>query len=518
MNRKVKVLSSALTGTMMLGLLTGCQSSQQVDLTQGLVMNFEGYDGYGYVDIDKSDSRNALTKHVDYNADDYNQYAFWNCLDYEVVDEKDDYENGDKVTVRVTYNEDLAKKAKVKVSKDTKEFKVKGLKKVYREASDFKDDYIDDFKTAADTEFVDSLSYYDYDGHAVTEYKKLGTFVYYDEFKDLASDSHVYNVDSGIMNVYAFSFADFDDVYYDDPNAAYNPDTEEVDGFQIEYIASSEGKMPKVEESNIHYEQYASSEFFKGKKDKELVELFKKAYKEKEENHKLVSIDGKTTYKELENKKDKKKTRKKKTVKTKKQSTTTKTEESSPKKEETANTTTSNESNTTTDSSDAFVLDDLGGYRISFNGLFKYDQAPIGGGLVGKYIGSKCRDGLNVYMSSSSNNNVAAIGHTLSEVKAMEEYKDHYHSKFEFKGSEDKYCIIEKIYDPAESDDGLGMGQICVTYINKEYPNVSYSVWFMADYTQSVGDGVTKNYIDSDSIQALDNIFNEFSPSLFGGL
>lgn len=62
------------------------------------------------------------------------------------------------------------------------------------------------------------------------------------------------------------------------------------------------------------------------------------------------------------------------------------------------------------------------------------------------------------------------------------------------------------------------MGQICVTYINKEYPNVSYSVWFMADYTQSVGDGVTKNYIDSDSIQALDNIFNEFSPSLFGGL
>lgn len=54
MNRKVKVLSSALTGTMMLGLLTGCQSSQQVDLTQGLVMNFEGYDGYGYVDIDKS--------------------------------------------------------------------------------------------------------------------------------------------------------------------------------------------------------------------------------------------------------------------------------------------------------------------------------------------------------------------------------------------------------------------------------------------------------------------------------
>lgn len=47
-------------------------------------------------------------------------------------------------------------------------------------------------------------------------------------------------------------------------------------------------------------------------------------------------------------------------------------------------------------------------------------------------------------MSSSSNNNVAAIGHTLSEVKAMEEYKDHYHSKFEFKGSEDKYCIIEK--------------------------------------------------------------------------
>lgn len=88
MNRKVKVLSSALTGTMMLGLLTGYQSSQQVDLTQGLVMNFEGYDGYGYVDIDKSDSRNALTKQVDYNADDYNQYAFWNGLDYEVVDEK----------------------------------------------------------------------------------------------------------------------------------------------------------------------------------------------------------------------------------------------------------------------------------------------------------------------------------------------------------------------------------------------------------------------------------------------
>lgn len=159
MKRKVKVLSSVLTYTMMLGLLTGCQSSQQVDLTQGLVMNFEGYDGYGYVDIDKSDSRNALTKQVDYNADDYNQYAFWNGLDYEVVDEKNDYENGDKVTVRVTYNEDLAKKAKVKVSKDTKKFKVKGLKKVYREASDFKDGYIDDFKTAADTEFVDSLSY-----------------------------------------------------------------------------------------------------------------------------------------------------------------------------------------------------------------------------------------------------------------------------------------------------------------------------------------------------------------------
>lgn len=109
MKRKTKLLSSALSGAMMLGLLTGCGSSQEVDLTKGLTVGFEGYDGYGYADIDSSESRHALTKDLDYDRNDMNQYAFWSNIGYEVVDERHDYENGDKVAVKATYDENLAK-------------------------------------------------------------------------------------------------------------------------------------------------------------------------------------------------------------------------------------------------------------------------------------------------------------------------------------------------------------------------------------------------------------------------
>ena len=470
--------------------INGCGSSQEVDLTKGLTVGFEGYDGYGYADIDSSESRHALTQDLDYDRNDMNQYAFWSNIGYEVVDERHDYENGDKVAVKATYDENLAKQLKIKVTNDTKEFKVKGLKKVYRLGSDFKEGYIEDFQKAADEAFEDSLSYYDYDGHAVTEYKKLGTYVYYDNIKLKNADSQVYSVNSGIMNVYAYSFADFDDMYYDDDEAAYNPDTEEVDGFRMEYIASDEGKMPKAKSSNMSYEQFASSEFFDGKSDEELFELFKEAYDKdcelwKGVKRKVVSVNEKKTDKETK-KSSKKKTTKKKTS-----------------------------SKKTSTSKDSINLEKIGGYKIALNGLFTKDSEVFNQTVASseddevysyniEQYTAKENDKFTLLVTESKKGGSSYTGDTMREAK-----NNVFYNGGEFFGSEDKYLVVKKYYD---NDTGL-FTSVSVYFVDNAYPSYEYSI------TLGFGMFNTGRYAPEKLTEAesktLENIYDSLSDSNF---
>ena len=334
------------------------------------------------------------------------------------------------------------------------------------------------------------MSYYDYDGHAVTEYKKLGTYVYYDNIKLKNADSHVYSVNSGIMNVYAYSFADFDDMYYDDDEAAYNPDTEEVDGFRMEYIASDEGKMPKAKSSNMSYEQFASSEFFDGKSDEELFELFKEAYDKdcelwKGVKRKVVSVNEKKTDKETK-KSSKKKTTKKKTS-----------------------------SKKTSTSKDSINLEKIGGYKIALNGLFTKDSEVFNQTVASseddevysyniEQYTAKENDKFTLLVTESKKGGSSYTGDTMSEAK-----NNVFYNGGEFFGSEDKYLVVKKYYD---NDTGL-FTSVSVYFVDNAYPSYEYSITLGFGMFTPVG--MTPEKLTEAESKTLENIYDSLSDSIF---
>lgn len=123
-------------GIASVGLLTGCGSSNTVNLTDYATVNFEGIDGQGTATINYDltqlekdfvgDDDNNIYQEEAQKLMEFGQFEVtmkWN------LDKEDTLSNGDKVIVTITYNEDLAKSKKIKIKGDTsKEFEVTGLK------------------------------------------------------------------------------------------------------------------------------------------------------------------------------------------------------------------------------------------------------------------------------------------------------------------------------------------------------------------------------------------------------
>ncbi|WP_287801698.1 hypothetical protein [Holdemanella sp.] len=149
---KTKLLKLAGATAMVLTLLTGC-GGKEVDLTKGVSLETEGYNGHGhvYVDSEGVQKRIAEDAKIDYN--DNNQLAFIEGIRYEIQNKKDSYKNGDVVVIKATYDENAAEQAGIKVSNDTTKLKVKGLFKVFKKKSDYPEGYVDKFNKISDEKF-----------------------------------------------------------------------------------------------------------------------------------------------------------------------------------------------------------------------------------------------------------------------------------------------------------------------------------------------------------------------------
>ena len=130
--RKMKYLVLGLVGMAVMGL-TGCGGTK-VDMTDYVTVEFSGVDGEGKamcnVDYVKLEQDLAGDDDGQISMEELEALAwitqFEMGVSYE-LDKDTGLSNGDKVTVTVKYDEDIAKENKVKVTGDKKEFKVEGL-------------------------------------------------------------------------------------------------------------------------------------------------------------------------------------------------------------------------------------------------------------------------------------------------------------------------------------------------------------------------------------------------------
>ena len=107
----------------------------EIDLAKNITCEFAGKDGEGYITDVKND--------IDYDKNNQQLAAFVNDtrLDYKT---SYDLSNGDEVTITVKYSEETAKASKIKVTNDSKTFKVKGLIERYKNAAALPDDLIEE--------------------------------------------------------------------------------------------------------------------------------------------------------------------------------------------------------------------------------------------------------------------------------------------------------------------------------------------------------------------------------------
>lgn len=129
-----KLFGLILIGIMSMGLLVGCGSSSSINLMDYVTVNYTGVDGNGTAaisvdwvtleqdlvgDDDGNISQEELQKLADITA-------FEMTVNYQ-LDIEEGLSNGDKVTVTVSYDSDIAKEKKIKVSGDSAKFEVSGL-------------------------------------------------------------------------------------------------------------------------------------------------------------------------------------------------------------------------------------------------------------------------------------------------------------------------------------------------------------------------------------------------------
>lgn len=119
---------------MSIGLLVGCGSSGSIDLMDYVTVNYAGVDGNGTasIGVDYTKMEQDLVGDDDGNIsrEELERLeeitAFEMTVNYQ-LDVEDGLSNGDKVTVTVSYDSDIAQEKKIKVSGDSAKFEVSGL-------------------------------------------------------------------------------------------------------------------------------------------------------------------------------------------------------------------------------------------------------------------------------------------------------------------------------------------------------------------------------------------------------
>lgn len=120
-----------------------------IDLTSDITIKFDGKDGKGYISdfdykIDYDKSNDKLVNFVDSVYPDY-EYS-------------SDLSNGDDVVIKMKYSKETAKANNIKVTSDSKTFKVKGLIESYKKASDLPKKLISTLETEAADEIKDKYT------------------------------------------------------------------------------------------------------------------------------------------------------------------------------------------------------------------------------------------------------------------------------------------------------------------------------------------------------------------------
>lgn len=131
--RKGKYLLLGVIGMAIMGL-TGCGGSK-VDITDYVTVNFSGVDGQGSAacNVDSVNLEQALAGDDDgeISMEELEKLGWITQFEMTMscdLDKDSELSNGEKVTVTVSYDKDLAKENKVTVTGETKEFEVTGLK------------------------------------------------------------------------------------------------------------------------------------------------------------------------------------------------------------------------------------------------------------------------------------------------------------------------------------------------------------------------------------------------------
>ena len=123
---KRKILISALITTLLICVcaLSGCSGSTVVDLKNYVGVSFTGYNGSGTANAEvDTDAMLPLFKSGSVTA-----ASLYDSIDASVVEENRKLTNGDTVRVKVTYNEQMMKNAKIELKNTDLTFTVSGLK------------------------------------------------------------------------------------------------------------------------------------------------------------------------------------------------------------------------------------------------------------------------------------------------------------------------------------------------------------------------------------------------------
>lgn len=131
--KKCRALLLMLVGIIVLGF-SGCSGNTNVDLMEYVQVNFSGVDGQGSavctMDLASLEKTLAGDQDGEISMEELSKLVwitqFEASITYE-LDQETGLSNGDKVTVTVTCNEDVAKQNHFAVTAGTKEFEVSGL-------------------------------------------------------------------------------------------------------------------------------------------------------------------------------------------------------------------------------------------------------------------------------------------------------------------------------------------------------------------------------------------------------
>lgn len=132
MRKRTIIVTVLITLTVL--LLTGC-GKKKIDVTEDLLVNFDGYNGYGTATLENEYGWEAEAleaagvKSIDTFSDLGDALMIESAVLYE-IQPKENLSNGDEVTVSTVINDEVAEKYKIKFVYNEKKFIVEGLPEI----------------------------------------------------------------------------------------------------------------------------------------------------------------------------------------------------------------------------------------------------------------------------------------------------------------------------------------------------------------------------------------------------